>query len=125
MDGSVECRLISCKSCVTPRKKILIPRIELMGSLMAIRLAKKIWDTFQFQFSEMHFFTDSSAVLGMLHCNSVTFKEFVGNRISEIKNAVMLNSGLGCLLTKTPLTGVLGHISHQLTCRQAASIRRE
>ena len=82
MDGSVECRLISCKSRVTPRKKISIPRIELMGSLMAIRLAKKICDTFQFQFSETHFFTDSSAVLGMLHCDSVTFKEFVGNRVS-------------------------------------------
>ena len=53
---------------------------------MAIRLAKKIRDTFQFQFSETHYFTDSSAVLGMLHCDSVTFKEFVGNRISEIKN---------------------------------------
>jgi hypothetical protein len=84
-DGSVECRLISCKSWVTPRKKISIPRIELMGSLMAVRLARKIRETFQFDFAETHFFTDSSAVLGMLHCDSVTFLEFVGNRVSEIK----------------------------------------
>ena len=53
---------------------------------MVIRLAKMICDKFQFQFSETHFFTDSSAVLGMLHCDSVTFKEFVGNRVPEIKN---------------------------------------
>ena len=124
INGSVECCLISCKSRVTPRKKISIPRIELMGSLMAIRLAKKICDTFQFHFSETHYFTDSSAVLGMLHCDSVTFKEFVGNRVSEIKTAVMSNNGPGCPLTKTPLIGAPGHMCLPLTCSQAVSIRR-
>ena len=57
-----------------------------MGALLAIRLAQKIRDTFQFQFAKTFYFTDSSSVLGMLHKDSVVFHEFVGNRVSEIKS---------------------------------------
>ena len=53
---------------------------------MAIRLAHKICDTFQFQFAKICYFTNSSSVLGMLHKDSVAFHEFVGNRVSEIKS---------------------------------------
>ena len=45
---------------------------------MAVRLAKKIQETFQFGVSAFRFFTDSSCVLGMLKCDSSTFTEFVG-----------------------------------------------
>ena len=84
-DGTFKCSLIACKSRVTPRQKITIPRIELMGSLLATRLAKKIQDTFRFQFADVCYFTDSSCVLGMLQQDSDSFLEFVGNRVSEIK----------------------------------------
>ena len=56
-----------------------------MGSLLATRLARKITDSFGIVFSAVKFFTDSSAVLGMLHCHSNTFQEFVGIRVAEIK----------------------------------------
>ena len=36
-------------------------------------------------FSAVKFFTDSSSVLGMLHCHSDTFQEFFGIRVAEIK----------------------------------------
>ena len=39
-DGSFQCCLISCKTRVAPRQKISIPRVELMGSLLATRLAR-------------------------------------------------------------------------------------
>ena len=63
-----------------------------MGSLLATRLARKVQDTFRFQFSEVCFFTDSSCVLGMLQCDSDTFNEFVGNRVAEIRK----NSNIDC-----------------------------
>ena len=79
---------------------------------MAIQLAKKICDTFQFQFSETHFFTDSSAVLGMLHCDSVIFKEFVGNRISEIKNCSNVRQWSWVPTDKNPADwGTRAHVS--------------
>jgi len=84
-DGTVKCQLITGKSCVSPKQKISIPRIELLGSLLAVRLAKRIKDAYQFKFGKVRFFTDSSAVLGMLQCNSLSFLEFVGTRVGEMK----------------------------------------
>ena len=56
-----------------------------MGLLLATKLARKITDSLRIVFSAVKFFTDSSAVLGMLHCHSDTFQEFVGIRVAEIK----------------------------------------
>jgi hypothetical protein len=85
-DGTVQCRFITSKTRVTPKKVISIPRVELMGSLLAVRLATKIVDTFQFKFDKVKYFTDSSCVLGMLGCDSNTFTEFVANRVSEVRS---------------------------------------
>jgi Pao retrotransposon peptidase len=85
-DGSIECKLISGKSRVAPKQKISIPRMELMGARLAVRLAKKIRDSFTFKFKGTRYFTDSSVILGMLKCDSASFPEFVGTRVSEIKS---------------------------------------
>jgi len=84
-DGSVECKLIAGKSRVTPKKKISIPRVELMGALIAVRLARKLKDSLGISFKAVRYFTDSSAVLGMLKKDSASFLEFVGTRVSEVK----------------------------------------
>jgi hypothetical protein len=49
-DGSLECQLISGKSRVAPKKMISIPRIKLMGDLLAVRLARKVRDSLQIEF---------------------------------------------------------------------------
>jgi hypothetical protein len=84
-DGSVACRLVAGKTRVAPKNKISVPRLELMGAVLAVRLALKIKDSLRIQFEKTRFFTDSTAVLGMLQNDSVAFLEFVGNRVSEIK----------------------------------------
>jgi hypothetical protein len=80
-DGSVECRLIAGKSRVAPKMKISNPRMELLGALLAVRLARKIRD----RFGGTRYFTDSSVILGMLRCDSASFLEFVGTRVSQVK----------------------------------------
>ena len=65
-DGSVLCRLIAGKTRVAPKVKITVPRMELVGSLMAVRLAQKVKDSLCMEFKAMRYFTVSSAVLGML-----------------------------------------------------------
>ncbi len=84
-DRSVVCRLLAGKTRVAPRCKISIPRMELMGSLVAVRLYQKIKDSLRLEVSEVRFFTDSSAVLGMIFKDSGTFLEFVGTRVSKIR----------------------------------------
>ena len=84
-DGSVACRLIAGKTRVAPKNKISVPRLELMGAVLSVRLAMKIKDSLRLKFVKTRFFTDSTAVLGMLQNDSVAFLEFVGNRVSEIK----------------------------------------
>jgi hypothetical protein len=84
-DGSVVCRLLAGKTRVAPKCKISIPRMELMGSLVAVRLYQKIKDSLRMDIEGVRFFTDSSAVLGMLNKDSGTFLEFVGTRVSEIR----------------------------------------
>jgi hypothetical protein len=60
--------------------------MELLGALLAFRLARKIRDSFTFEVKGTRYFTDSSAVLGMLRCNSASFLEFVGTRVSQVKS---------------------------------------
>ncbi len=84
-DGSVVCRLLAGKTRVTPKCKISIPRMELMGSLVAVRLYQKIKDSLRLEMEGVRFFMDSSAVLGMINKDSGTFLEFVGTRVSEIR----------------------------------------
>ncbi len=63
----------------------LCPLDELMGALLAVRLALKILDSLRIELEAVWNFTDSSAVLGMLSKDSSSFLEFVGTRVSEIK----------------------------------------
>jgi hypothetical protein len=48
-DGTVQCRLLAGKTRVAPKCKISITRIELVGALLAVRLARKIQDSLQME----------------------------------------------------------------------------
>ncbi len=84
-DGTVQCRLLAGKTRVAPKCKISIPRMELMGALLAVRLARKIQDSLQMELEAVRYFTDSAFVLGMILRESATYQEFVDTRVSEIR----------------------------------------
>jgi hypothetical protein len=84
-DGTFFCRLVVGKTRVAPKCKISIPRVRLVGSQMAVRLAQKVKSAIREGFSEVKYFTDSTTVLGMLRADSASLLEFVGTRVSEIK----------------------------------------
>jgi hypothetical protein len=84
-DGTVQCWLLASKTRVSPKCKIWVPRMELVGALLAVRLARKIRDSLQAELEAVRYFTDSTAVLGMILRESATYQEFVGTRVSEIR----------------------------------------
>jgi hypothetical protein len=81
-----KCTLLSGKTRVAPLKKISVPRIELLGALAAVRLAESIQNGCRLEIKRRYFFTDSSAVLGMINSECGAFNEFVGTRLGEIKS---------------------------------------
>ena len=56
-----------------------------MGALLTVRLARKIRDSLQMELEAVRYFTDSTAVLGMVLRESATYQEFVRTSVSEIK----------------------------------------
>jgi hypothetical protein len=84
-DGMACCRLVTGKTQVAPKVKITIPRMELVAAVNSVRLAKKASEALKMMLVGTRFFTDSSAVLGMLRMASSKFNEFVGARVSEVK----------------------------------------
>ena len=85
-DGTFRCRLVAGKTRVAPTKKISVPRMELMGALTAVRLADTVTEGLRFKVAKRWFFTDNSAVLGMIRRPSGSFTEFVGTRVGEIRS---------------------------------------
>ena len=85
-DGGYKCFLLTGKTRVAPIRKISIPRLELLGSVAAVRLAESIQDSLSIEIGNRYFFTDSSAVYGMIRGECGSFQEFVGTRTGEIKS---------------------------------------
>ncbi len=56
-----------------------------MAAVNSVRLARKVREALKIPLSGTRYFTDSSAVLGMLRTESDKFLEFVGARVSEVK----------------------------------------
>ncbi len=103
-DGTVQCRLLAGKTRMAPKCKISIPRMELVGALLAVRLARKILDSLVMEWEAVRLFTDSSAVLGMLSKDSASFFEFVNTRVSEIKTKSDLDKDWFWILEELNLT---------------------
>ena len=81
-DGSTSSRIVASKSRVAPTKVVTIPRLELMGAVLSVRLAKAINNTLEVEGTI--FWTDSTNVLYWIRNQSREFKPFVANRVGEI-----------------------------------------
>ena len=79
---------VLARSRVVPLKGHTLPRLELMGAVIASRLAKFICTAFQhtsLQNISVMLWSDSQIVLHWLHSRK-RLKQFVSNRVQEINN---------------------------------------
>jgi hypothetical protein len=56
----VECRLVTGKTQVAPRVKIIAPRIELVAAVNTVQLVRRVRESLKLTFETVRYFTDSS-----------------------------------------------------------------
>ena len=83
-DKSVTTQLIASKTRLSPLKALSIPRLELMGALIGIRLTKQISAALEIPVTDTTFWVDSMNVLHWIHGRSRDYKPFVAHRVGEI-----------------------------------------
>ena len=85
-DGSLSSNIVAAKTRVAPTNATSIPRLELMGAVVGVRMAKRISATLDIPMNTSVFWSDSVNVLWWVRGRSRQFKPFVANRVGEIQS---------------------------------------
>ena len=86
-DGTVSVNIVAAKTRVAPTTATSIPRLELMGAVIGVRLSTRIARVLELQMSQAVFWSDSQNVLWWIRGHSRDFKPFVANRVGEIQTS--------------------------------------
>ena len=86
-DGSFSSKIVAAKTRVAPNTATSIPRLELMGAVIGVRLASRVAKVLEIPMSSSIFWSDSLNVLWWIRGRSREFKPFVANRIGEIQTS--------------------------------------
>jgi len=87
--GTYDTTLICVKSIVAPIKFLSIICLELSIALLLVRVATTLLPKLQINVQRRYFWTDSTIVLFWIASQSVKWKTFVANRVSEIQESTL------------------------------------
>ncbi|GFW16229.1 reverse transcriptase domain-containing protein [Trichonephila clavipes] len=79
-------RFITAKSRFSPLKKLTLPRLELLGAVLASRILRYLTSKFKFPISNFFLWSDSSIALHWIKGKASNYKQFVSNRVIEIQS---------------------------------------
>ena len=89
--------LVMAKNRIAPIKSITLPKLELMGAVIGAKLAQHICKNLPGNISDVTFWSDSQIVLSWLSCAKPQ-KQFIQNRVTEIRNSFAESSWRCCLM---------------------------
>ena len=93
LSGGFWTRLVMAKSKIAPKNILSIPRMELNGAVLGIRLRNFLVKETSLVFEKVLHLVGSSTVLGYLHKVSGAFKPYKGIRIAEIQSGGVFVEG--------------------------------
>ena len=80
-----KCNLVMAKAKLAPIKPTSIPRLELLGAVVATDLDLLVKRHLEIPIDKTYFWTDSTIVLQYINSDDCQFQTFVANRISKIR----------------------------------------
>ena len=85
-DQSCDVSLVIAKARLAPLKRLTLPRLELMGCVLAARLINFVRTTLQLPVTtQWSCWSDSTIALGWIRASPSKWKQFVANRVGEIQ----------------------------------------
>ena len=83
-DGNITARLIMSKSTLEPLKAVIIPRLELLGALIGLRLTRQVCSALKIPTNGVTYWVDSMIVGYWIQGQSREYKLFIAHRVGEI-----------------------------------------
>ena len=80
--------LVMSRNRVAPIKKVSLPRLELLSSLLCARMAEYVRSALGILRTKITCYTDSTVSLWWIKGDPLRFKTFVANRVSEIQSLI-------------------------------------
>ncbi|GFX36750.1 integrase catalytic domain-containing protein [Trichonephila clavipes] len=101
--NGISVKLVTSKSRVAPLNCVTLPRLKLLGALVAARLASKVKKIVNLKRSCLQYhWTDSKIVLFWIKGNKTRCKQFVANRVNEISSLTDPHSWYHCAGKENP-----------------------
>jgi len=86
--GEISVRIVCSKTKVAPLKRQTIPRLELMGAVLLVKLVKHVIQILNGVNTEVFLWTDSNVTLNWINNHPSRWKDFVHNRVCFIQDTL-------------------------------------